>query len=187
MKNNFIVIEGLDGVGKTTVSNLLAKRLGGVAYKTPPNIFQKIRKVISLKNPKFRFYFFLLSLFLASIEISILKRKQHVICDRYLYSTIAYHKAASVNVFSRFSFWKRFILRPDKCFYLWARPEILEKRINFRKYNSIGDIIVRDDRELRVKIHKNFLELKYLFGLEIIDVSEINLEDVVNFILKQQG
>lgn len=186
MKNKFIVIEGLDYVGKTTIVSLLAERLNGITYKTPPNFFQKIRRMVNLRNPKFRFYFFLTSLLLASLEIIFLKKRQHIICDRYIYTTMAYHKAAGVDVSLGFRFWEYFIFKPDRCFYLWARPEILEKRMNSRKNNSSGDMIIKNNKELREKIHENFLEFKDLFRLEFIDTSEMNPKEIVDLILKQQ-
>lgn len=39
MNGRFIVLEGLDCVGKSTIAELLAKRLNGVYVSTPPQSF----------------------------------------------------------------------------------------------------------------------------------------------------
>lgn len=39
MSGRFIVLEGLDCVGKSTIAELLAKRLNGVYVSTPPQSF----------------------------------------------------------------------------------------------------------------------------------------------------
>jgi len=183
LKNLFLVVDGIDGVGKSTIVQLLSEKIGAITYKTPPKIFQRLKRVISLKNPKFRFWFYLTSLVWASIEICILKRYKSVVCDRYIYTTIAYHKSAGVNVSFCIRFCSHFILMPDRSLYLWARPEILKKRINSRRFISSVDMIFLKDDRLRKKIHRNFLELKKSFKLEAIDTSDISPEEVIELIL----
>ena len=183
MKKLFLVVDGLDGVGKSTIVRLLTEKLGAIAYKTPPKIFQRLRRVVSLKNPKFRFWFYLISIIWASIEICILKRHQSIICDRYIHTTIAYHKSIGVNV----SFYTRFchylVLMPDRYLYLWARPEILKKRMNSRGFISSGDMVLWKDNKLQERIHRSFIEFKESFKIEDIDTSDIKPEEVIELIL----
>ena len=183
LKNLFLVVDGLDGVGKSTVVQLLSERLGAITYKTPPKIFRLLKKIISLKNPKFRFWFYLISLIWASIEIRILKKCHSVICDRYICTTIAYHRSIGINMSFFIYFCRYFILMPDRYLYLWVRPEIFKKRMDSRGFFSSGDIVLRRNGKLREKIHQNFLELKKLFKLEVINTSDINSEEVIKLIL----
>lgn len=56
----FIVIEGLGGVGKTTVGKILAEKIGGVYIKTPAESFLSARKEIdACADPMARFFFYL--------------------------------------------------------------------------------------------------------------------------------
>jgi len=93
-RNLLIAIEGLDGTGKSTVACLLAKRLNGVVYATPPPEFVPIRKALdSSRSLSARFYYYLSSVCYAGAEASGLREHSHVILDRYVSSTIACHKA----------------------------------------------------------------------------------------------
>ena len=59
-RNKFIVIEGIDGSGKTTVSKLLSEKLNALMYKTPSWPFSDWRDVIDKTvDIKSRFYFYL--------------------------------------------------------------------------------------------------------------------------------
>ena len=55
----FIVIDGIDGVGKTTVAKMLVRQTGACYYKTPSGIFEKMRLDIDVdgdNESKFFFY-----------------------------------------------------------------------------------------------------------------------------------
>lgn len=59
----FIVIEGIDGTGKSTVAQLLAKKLDGICVKTPFDEFIPLKKFFNkLNNSTAKFFsFYLLS------------------------------------------------------------------------------------------------------------------------------
>ena len=46
-----IVVEGLDGVGKSTLVQALAKRLDAVALRTPPDSMEPFRKKFTSGGP----------------------------------------------------------------------------------------------------------------------------------------
>jgi len=88
----FVCIEGIDGAGKTTTARLVAQALGGRYYKTPPTPHALVRGEIDQQaDPISRFYFYLSSVCLAAHEIQKLLSSGAVVCDRYIYSTYAYH------------------------------------------------------------------------------------------------
>lgn len=94
MKRVFIVVEGIDGTGKTTVSRRLAEKLSAFCYSTPPEEFSVMRQWVDREVAiETRYVFYLTALVLAGKEIRELLKSRSVVCDRYLLSTTAYHLA----------------------------------------------------------------------------------------------
>ncbi len=98
----FVVIEGLDGVGKTTLVDALAEHYGGEAANTPGPLLQKLTGPIldALGDDQTA-----RCLFYAASVLSEGKRARKaadrggvVFMDRYWLSTIAYARARGVSV-----------------------------------------------------------------------------------------
>lgn len=96
----FIVLEGIDGAGKTTLADILAKELGFESYATPPASFRLRRdQVDRFGSPEEKFQFFLEGVEVASNEIwDMLAQGRSVICDRYWMTTLVYHQILGVKV-----------------------------------------------------------------------------------------
>jgi len=89
-----IVLEGLEGSGKTTLGLRLAQALPASYIKTPSTEYNAVRSAVAASPSKYtRFYLYLSSLFLAQNELRPFKENvaKHIVVDRYLHSTIAYH------------------------------------------------------------------------------------------------
>ena len=91
MPNRFLVIEGCNGVGKTTITEYLIARLGASSFHYPPE-FVSFRRDVHLDQsvaPLPRLVYYLA----ATLHLSDLVRAQltqsHVICDRYLASPLS--------------------------------------------------------------------------------------------------
>ncbi len=141
----FIVIEGLDGSGKTTQSKYLFDRLSEMGYNatiesepTYGAIGKFIRKALSEK----------VKLDMMSLQLLfIADRNEHiksiseeinnkvVICDRYYYSTIAYGEAVGVSRSYLESMNSIFPI-PDKTFFLEIDPSNAIKRIDSGRHNK---------------------------------------------------
>ena len=92
MKSNlFIVVEGTDGTGKSSISQELAKCLNAKYYRCPPKIIIPLRKFADGSPYLFRYLYYLIGNFIAQHEIRSLLKHSSVICDWYVFSTIAYH------------------------------------------------------------------------------------------------
>jgi thymidylate kinase len=64
-----IVLEGLEGVGKTTLAEACAKQLNTNYIKTPPKEYNSARSyVASALNKEASFYFYLSGLFMIQNE-----------------------------------------------------------------------------------------------------------------------
>jgi thymidylate kinase len=96
----FYAIEGLDGVGKTTLVKNLEKN-GYLNFKTPPELYQPIRK--NIHNLKEASLFYYLSSLSYTIEV-LAKNKTNFILDRYLFSTITQYISNTTNSLNDFNY-----------------------------------------------------------------------------------
>lgn len=139
MKNAFIVLEGIDGSGKTTMGKILASKIGGVFYQTPSSFWRKHRSIVENSHCLIRFLFYLSATIYSSIEIRILLKKTPVVCDRYIYSTWAHHYAYGLKILKKISYKYLPITKPDKVIYLYVDLKEREKRIKQRRNNTKKD------------------------------------------------
>lgn len=95
-----IVIEGLDGVGKTTIARLLEKELGFVYLYTPQPPFDNIRIAVEeMQDVNTRFFFYLSSVIAVQPFLrEMISAGKRVVVDRYIYSTLAMHTVLGANV-----------------------------------------------------------------------------------------
>ena len=85
-----IVLEGLDGVGKSTAARLLASQLQAVQLRTPPTSLLHVRSYFD-SRPELRAGFYETGNFIAAAEMSnALASSRSVVCDRFFASTRAY-------------------------------------------------------------------------------------------------
>jgi thymidylate kinase len=135
----FIVLEGIDCSGKSSVTETLANKLGGVAYATPPEKYRSLRKKIDFEsNLGSHYEFYRQAVIEASTEISqMLATGTLVVCDRYWLSTLVYHRAGGMIIDQ-----KEFaqIVQPDLTVFLVVSPETQKKREDSRKTGNKGNL-----------------------------------------------
>ena len=166
----FIVIEGIDGSGKSTIARGLSNKLSCHYYRTPPDIISKclvsttdqsvtLREYIDQKafdQPQMRFLFYLFSLMQASNDILHLLKTNHVVCDRYIASTLVYHRILDPRLNSIDFDWLD-IISPDYEILLTIRDtETLRDRLS-RKNSAVSDNIVEPNLPLCLKLSTNSL------------------------------
>jgi len=89
-----IVLEGLDGVGKTTVASALAAKVGAVNFRTPPEYLEALRAVFRhLPEPEPR-AFYCAANYIAAPHLVQAAKYSPVILDRWFCSTCAMGYAA---------------------------------------------------------------------------------------------
>ena len=160
-KNKLIVFEGIDGVGKTTIALELKRTL---KRKGIPVIFYENYE---LKHPGFNplkplvkkipitgsYLFFLSSAIYKSQVIKKLLKKHWVICDRYFYSTMAYHKAKGSNLkIQPLSD----LLKPDYGFLLTIDEQIRQKRARQKSYITKADLVPKNRGSFPYKMENIF-------------------------------
>lgn len=151
-RNLFIAIEGLSGVGKSTVVRILARKLRAKLYKTPSGAFAEARAAIDRSNPVplSRFYFYLASIVQASEEIEKLLHKSDVVCDRYFLTTYCYHKALTSRTFPLLQSAR--VANPDFTFLIICKEKTRHKRLKQRGFSF------NDTQERRLRIDQRFLK-----------------------------
>lgn len=184
--NKFIVLEGVDGSGKTTAAHCLADRLGYEYVKTPGDIFAAVRPLFEDKaHVTGRLYFYLGTVLYASEDIKKkLAAGKGVICDRYIYTTICYQRAMGAQVSKELE--KEIIseLRmPDMTLFLYADKEARHQRLGMRQEASLG---YRGDQwlEQNDQFQEKLVKLFRRYPMKTVDTSKLNPEQVCETLLK---
>lgn len=134
MSPRFIVLEALDGVGKTTLAQGLAAQLGGMAMNTPGNPLRKISaQVLEGLGPDQAAR----CLFYASSVISRGRKAREwadsggiVVMDRYWLSTVSYARARGVE--AALSEVEALVPVPDVTVLLTLNEDVRRQRLHAR-------------------------------------------------------
>lgn len=171
MKNNhlFIVFEGVDGVGKTTIANLLVEKLNVCYQKTPlPRLKWVANLLDKFHNPEIEAVgYFVLTAF-TSLFISRQLKHQHVICDKYILNTIVAQTCLGgklIKIIEKLRY--KFLLKPDYVFCLTIsdQNELIKRLKNRGNFNG-------NDKQLLPYWRK--IQEKYLEFPEIIFINTSN-------------
>lgn len=154
-KGIFVVIEGVDGIGKSTQCRMLADRYPNSYLLSSPDrtlhtgklINQYLKKEITLSPKTAQLLFAANRQEQQAIIRAKLDEGKMVICDRYIYSAFAYGVAIGLKP----NWCKKIddgLIEPDIVFYLWATDKFIE--------NRIGDDERYDDKNIQLAVSKNF-------------------------------
>lgn len=170
----FICLEGVDAVGKTEISKKLAERLGYRYYKSPGLPFADVRDMVDENvDPLTRYFFYRAATQNDSRAIAQLLETGGVVCDRYIYSTFAFHGAMDPRIPPLFELTQ--LVMPDHAFILTAREEVRAKRLGAR--SGLTEV------EQNLPIQREADRIFRSFGHPIIDTSDTSVEEVVELVL----
>ncbi len=192
-KGIFIVIDGIDGSGKSEIVKMLhnylfskSKKYRILTTREPTNgrYGKQIREMLRKEKDPLSSDKKLTDLFIKDRKEHIkniikpfLKKTNYyelniVICDRYYYSTIAFQGSQGISMKLLINKNKSF-LRPDIAFILDLEPTIALERIKHREKEKFEQL------EFMRKIRKNFLMLPRLLkdNIKFIDCNK-PLKDV---------
>ncbi len=152
-RGKFITLEGLSGVGKTTIARKLAQAsVKNVYVKTPSELFRKSREEVDggKYSTQARFFYYLAGLVRSSDEINdIVKTGLNVICDRYIWTTVCWHETIG---FPGYKYVPE-ILTPDYEILITCPTEERHHRLFSR-----DEFTINDSDELRNGIEEIFFE-----------------------------
>jgi len=191
MKGKFIVLEGIDGCGKTTQINELSKWLpkSGLLNKNATLIKtrepggsvlgREIREMI-LNNNKSNSPSIITELLLYSADRAehiskvispALKKGNWIISDRFSGSTLAYQgygREININIIKQLENIVCHNIRPDLTFFLDISPE----ESILRRKNKVADRIESEGLEFLKKVNHGFKLIALENNWEIIKASE---------------
>lgn len=172
----FICLEGVDAVGKTEISICLAEKLGYRYYKSPGGLFASVRDIVDDEvDPITRYFFYRAATQYDSRKIAEMLASSGVVCDRYIYSTFAFHGAMDAKIQSLFELTE--LLMPTHTFVLTAREEVRLERLNARQ--GVKDL------ELNLPLQRRADRIFKTFGHDVIDTSDTAVEEAACLILSR--
>ena len=175
-KHVLVTLDGVDGVGKTTVATLLAADGSFHYYKSPSGPFALLRGEIDAHaTPVERYCFYRLATQFDAAKIAVLLEYGSVVCDRYIASAAAYHIAMDARVRAIHS--EAGLLKPHFSFLLGARADKRDRRIADRPPNGY-DARLEQDSTLLDRVADVFLS----FDLRYIDTSDLTVQEVARTI-----
>lgn len=203
-KNNYsgklIVFEGTDGAGKTTMINLtmdyLTKKCGEenvLLQKQPTDLSRKTRlfqKMMYCSNHEEIDYRAVQLLTLSDrvqhnhevIEPS-LKQGKIVVCDRYIYTSLANMLARGYTNEHWFSLASSGIIKPDLAFLAYVEPKLAIERIKSRPEECNRHL----NKELLINVAAEFLKMRELADFKVLETDkppEVAFERVRNNLKK---
>jgi len=186
----FIVLEGLDGSGKSSVVEHLAKLTGAEKLSTPlPNINGSVRESIESAYagiPMARALFYASSVVAASKEVErMLAEGKSVIMDRYWLSTLCYHKLMGVE--ARFEEVADTLRPPDATFLLNVPAETRRSRISQRGNFQDHDHLTLDPKNetLVIEYYRQMATHRTAGWFNEIRPGEMTVDEISDHIYKQ--
>ena len=161
-----VVLEGIDGCGKSSVARIVAKKLGkrAVLTREPTDswIGEAVRKGDDKKvSPYTDALLFMADRSIHTLDmVDLIKRGKLVVCDRYYHSTVAYQAAVLKTTFQGDVFkWLldanlKISIHPDRTVLLNIPPELGLERIRGRCALSRFEKL-----DFLKEVHKNYLRL----------------------------
>ena len=142
MPTKFLVIEGCNGVGKSTIVEHLCARTGASSFHYPPE-FVAFRRDVHLDEclaPLPRLVYYLAATLHLSDLVRVQLKQSHVICDRYLASPLslmigesAIEETEARRLMEPFL---SYLCMPDLTLLLTAEHAVASARINKRSLES---------------------------------------------------
>mmetsp|Transcript_37514 Transcript_37514/g.115859 ORF Transcript_37514/g.115859 Transcript_37514/m.115859 type:complete len:321 (-) Transcript_37514:125-1087(-) len=151
-----VLVEGLDGVGKTTVTTALAEKLGGVLIRTPDPALDQVRGRFRVAEEVIARAFYCGANYLAADAIAkaVLEEGKPVVIDRWWTSTAAFAIAQNpqlptAEAAAKVGAWPNDLPKYDLGVILTVDEEVRLKRMAKRGDENPEEAKLAQDRALR--------------------------------------
>jgi len=158
--NQFLLLEGVDGSGKTTIGKKWAQTNSGLYIKTPGEEYEIIRDYIDNETtPETKLLFYLCSVFDASKKIEENLMYKSVVCDRYFWSSLIMYAVYYDKDFAEIEqIWKpitKNLIKPHHTILIQVNEEEQLNRLKIKGEinHSISDKLCFNSH-LRKKVHQ---------------------------------
>ena len=162
----FIVVEGLDGCGKSTMARSLAEHFNARQLTTSASRFGDAREAMEqavASDPVARQMFFATSVAIAAREIRELRAQgESVVLDRYWLSTLVYGQVVR-KIDLGLNILEDSLERPDVTFFLDAPASVRAARL--RRRSATGEVNLEDWQTLEAD-RDGPLRAGFIAGLE---------------------
>lgn len=153
-----ISIDGIDGIGKTTICKLIQKKIGGEIIHI--NVSQKEQVYfdsLKLIESKFMFWF---QKFIETYHDMEFNLDMNYIVDRSIYSNIIYHKllGSKLNIQN----FELLIPNIDYKFYLTTDYNTWKKRFCEKKTFDFYEKIINESKDFKNKLEKEYTILNFI-------------------------
>ncbi|MBS3117544.1 thymidylate kinase [Candidatus Woesearchaeota archaeon] len=184
--NKFIVLEGGDGVGKSTICEHLSERIEAMLIKTPGEIHSPIRSLVEGEaQPLAKFLYYLSSVKYASDLVAAVLRDGPVVCDRYIWSSLVgysvYSQRGVWDIKREFQFIMDGLEIPNHTILLTVQEGEQLRRI----YERNGEIMTGSDTlsynqsSFRRMINNMYLEIAEREDWLVVDTSTKAIDDTL--------
>jgi len=175
----FVVLEGVDGSGKSTVASLLRNEPDIEVVESPPNPFGTIKQsVLEKATPMARFAYFVAGNMQISSQARDPSRRKHLLCVRYIFTTVAYHAAienievASLQpIVQVFSQW---LMLPDIVIFLNVSQKVQTSRLSGRVDDMLQTRLA-SSTEFQIRLRRAYEDTKRIFNVNWVNVDTSNL------------
>lgn len=176
----FIVVEGIDGVGKTTLTRLLVERLKqtssairfeDIDFENPT---KPLKRGIEAGDQDVSFFTYILSALHKDHRLREILAHHHVVADRSLASVFAHHAARGVDV-EQVGLSRLNVLKPDYAFLLTADEPTRRARLQTRGKLNAKDLRVNEPGSELARIEEVFKRLVPIH----IDTTTLSPEEVL--------
>jgi thymidylate kinase len=182
----FIVVEGTDGSGKSTLCDWISETFGYKKYKSIGGAFAKVKHEFDIDKVSIRERFSFLcgeAINNAYIVKQELQKGNSIIFDRYYYSTLVYCESLDPSVSSEYKFLFDHLPKPDIVLFVQAKFEIMLKRLTERGNLTLieNKYSVKENFNTLISNYMKYIDTKKIIidNNKSIEFAKAQIKDVI--------